>query len=54
MNIGYIRTGDYYVPDLLLPEETRPIGKLGRMHRDHLKENHPISSSILYKLYKTF
>ena len=42
MNIQYIRSGDYYIPDLKLPEETRPIGKWGRMHRDYLKEHHPI------------
>ena len=42
MNINYIRSGDYYIPDLKLPEETRPIGKWGRMHRDYLKEHHPI------------
>lgn len=29
MNIYYIRSGDYYIPDLTLPEETRPIGKWG-------------------------
>ena len=29
MNIHYIRSGDYYIPDLTLPEETRPIGKWG-------------------------
>ena len=27
MNIQYIRAGDYYIPDLTLPEEPRPIGK---------------------------
>ena len=42
MNISYIRSGDYFIPDLKLPEETRPIGKWGRMHRDHIKEHHPI------------
>ena len=42
MNIPYIRSGDYFIPDLKLPEETRPIGKWGRMHRDYLKEHHPI------------
>ena len=42
MNIPYIRSGDYIIPDLKLPEETRPIGKWGRMHRDYLKEHHPI------------
>ena len=42
MNINYIRSGDYFIPDLKLPEDTRPIGKWGRMHRDYLKEYHPI------------
>ena len=42
MNIKYIRSRDYLIPDLKLPEETRPIGKWGRMHRDYLKEHHPI------------
>ena len=42
MNINYIRSGDYFIPDLKLPEESRPIGKWGRMHRDYLKERHPI------------
>ena len=42
MNINYIRSGDYFIPDLKLTEETRPIGKWGHMHRDYLKEHHPI------------
>ena len=42
MNINYIRSGDYFIPDLKLPEESRPIGKWGRMHRDYLKEHHQI------------
>lgn len=40
--ITYIKTGDYYIPDLKLPEEHRPIGRWGRMHRDYLKEHHPV------------
>ena len=32
--IDYILVGDYYIPDLKLPEEHRPIGKYGRMHRE--------------------
>ena len=42
MNIPYIRSGDYFIPDLKLQEETRPIGKWGRMHRKYLKEHHPV------------
>ena len=36
MNIKSIRVGDCYIPDLTLPEEPRPIGRWGRMHRDYL------------------
>ena len=39
--IDYVLVGDYYIPDLKLPEEERPIGKYGRMHREYLKECHP-------------
>ena len=38
-NIEYILAGDYYIPDLKLPNEERPIGKYGRMHREYLKEH---------------
>ena len=37
--IDYILVGDYYIPDLKLPEEHRPIGKYGRMHREYLRED---------------
>ena len=47
MKIQYIRCGDYYIPDLKLPEEKRPIGKWGRMHREYLKEHHPIQYTNL-------
>ena len=42
MNIPYIRSGDYFIPDLKLTEEIRPIGKWGRMHREYLREYRPI------------
>ena len=42
MNIEHIKSGDYYIPNLKLPEEKRSIGKWGRMHREYLKEHHPI------------
>ena len=40
--LTYIRYGDYYIPDIRLPEENRPIGRWGRMHREYLKEHNPI------------
>ena len=35
MEMQYIRVGDYFIPDLELPQESRPIGKWGRMHREY-------------------
>ena len=40
--IEYVCIGDYYIPDLKLPKEERPIGKYGRMHRDYLREHNPV------------
>ena len=41
--LWYELIGDYYIPVLTLSsEEQRPIGKWGRMHREHLKEHRPI------------
>ena len=41
-DIEYTLVGDYYIPNIALPEESRPIGKWGRMHREYLKDHHPI------------
>ena len=38
-HMEYVLVGDYYIPDLKLPHEERPIGKYGRMHREYLKEH---------------
>ena len=46
-SLEYIRSGDYFIPNLTLPEETRPIGKWGRMHRDYLREHEPIQYNCL-------
>ena len=47
MEMQYIRVGDYFIPDLELPQESRPIGKWGRMHRDYLREYKPIQYNCL-------
>ena len=46
-DIDYILVGDYYIPDLKLPEEDRPIGRFGRLHREYLKQEHPARYSSL-------
>ena len=45
--LHYTLVGDYYLPDLKLPEENRPIGRYGRLHRKYLKEEHPARYSSL-------
>ena len=45
--IRYTLAGDYYIPDLQLPEEERSIGRYGRLHRDYLKEERPGTYSDL-------
>ena len=39
----YTRVGNYYLPDLKLPdEENKPIGLWGQRHARHLKQNHKV------------
>ena len=45
--IDYVLVDDYYIPDLKLPEENRPIGRYGRRHQDYLKQEHPAQYSFL-------
>ena len=42
--LTYTQNGDYLIPDLKLTEEPEaaPLGKYGRMRRQHLKEHRPI------------
>ena len=45
--IDYVLVGDYYIPDLKLPEEERRIGKYGRMYREYLRENNSMLFNAL-------
>ena len=45
--LDYVLVSDYYIPDLKLPEETRSLGRWGRMHRVYLEEVHPGQYSAL-------
>ena len=52
--IWYQLKGDYYLPVLELPEENRPIGRWGRLHKAYLKHHRPIlyqSLLLSRKLY---
>ena len=37
--LDYVLVGDYYLPVLSLPEETRPIGCCGMLRKEYLKEH---------------
>ena len=39
--LDYTLHGDYYLPDLELPKEQRPIGRWGRMWLAYLEEHRP-------------
>ena len=45
--IDYILVGDYYLPDLKLPEDNRSIGHWGRLHKAYLKMYRPAIYSEL-------
>ena len=47
MEMQYIRMGDYFIPDLELPQDSRPIGRWGRMRREYLREHKPIQYNCL-------
>lgn len=43
MTIQYHKSGDYYLPNLILEEtEAKPISKYGRMRKRYLKEHRPV------------
>lgn len=39
--LDYVLVGDYYFPDLILAEDSRPVGRWGRTYKRYLKEHHP-------------
>lgn len=41
MKLEYIKCGDYLIPNLTIPEEKRPIGCWGRLHRRYLEDTRP-------------
>ena len=43
----YVLVGDYYFPALILAEDSRPVGRWGRMYKRYLKEHHPARYQVL-------
>ena len=40
--LDYVLTDNYYLPALRLPEDKRPIGRWGRLHKEYLKTYRPL------------
>ena len=40
--LKYTLIGNYFLPNLALNEDHRPVGKWGRLHREFLEQEHPI------------
>lgn len=45
--INYVLVGDYYIPEIGIKEESRPIGKYGMLRKQYLKEHKPGKFSVL-------
>lgn len=45
--LDYVLVGDYYLPTLILAEDSRPIGHWGKMYKRYLKEHHPAQYQAL-------
>ena len=42
-DLSYTLHGDYYIPDLTIPEtDQKPIGRYGRMRLHYLREHRPV------------
>lgn len=42
MELNFIKSGDYYIPDIKLKNPNIRLGKWGRMRREYLRQTHPI------------
>ena len=40
--LDYVLTDNYYLSALRLPEDNRPIGRWGRLHKEYLKTYRPL------------
>lgn len=45
--LDYVLVGDYYFPALILAEDSRPVGRWGRMYKRYLKEHRPARYQVL-------
>lgn len=50
--LGYTLHGDYYLPDIVLDEETPTYGKYGMIRKGFLKEHRPAKCQYLLLIGK--
>ncbi len=54
MKLTYLRCGDYFLPNIGIPEEDwQPLDKYGRMRLRHLREHWPVLYNQLLLSGKT-
>ena len=41
-NLNYTQTGDYLLPNLILNQPRKPLGKYGRLRRTYLMNHRPV------------
>lgn len=46
--IEYIKVGDYYIPNLTIPQKRYTIGKYGSLHKKFIKEHYQGFYSLLF------
>ena len=45
--LDYVHVGDYYLPTLILAEDSLPIGRWGKLYKRYLKEHRPAQYQTL-------
>lgn len=50
--LDYVLVGDYYIPALKMPEESRSIGRWGRMHQAYLDEQAQTRFEVIVRQMK--
>lgn len=47
VEIHYVKSGDYYLPDLELPKVDKPIGRYGRMREKYLRAHDTVTYNMM-------
>ena len=47
VEIHYVKSGDYYLPDLEPPKVDKPIGRYGRMREKYLREHDSVTYNVM-------